>query len=191
MNNEEKLVRQGFLVDKKEYERSKIHIPISGINEQMQEHINKMTKQFDEDVVLELSKTYDIKGTAQEIAEMISNLKKELQKSKEDINNLKHMLEESYKTIDRQLDYIFRLKSGLVKKYKLTKNEVLELKYMQNIGYTDLRTDECFPPYFKLQAHRKSGHTHTHERLFYDYKHLEKSKEYSIEEILNNYEVIE
>ncbi|MEG0409111.1 MAG: hypothetical protein RR623_09580 [Bacilli bacterium] len=202
MIDEEKLAIQGFLIEKKEYEQSKLHIPISCINKQIEEHVDKMNKQFDEDVVLELSKTYNIKGTAQEIVEMISNLKKELQKSKADINNLKQMLEESYKTIDRQLDYIFKLKSSFAKnigrqemkgnfysfllsryteKYKLTKNEVTELKYMQLFG--------------QIFSFNKSIDTWcltaNCKKFIFKYDYLDKTKTYSIEEILANYEVVE
>lgn len=82
-------------------------------------------------------------------------------------------------------DYKNWLDSEYIEKYKLTENEVIELKYMFNVhGLIQLEFGCVCGGWSRLQD----------GDLFMcvnKYENLNKSKTYSIEEILSNYEVVE
>lgn len=81
--------------------------------------------------------------------------------------------------------------SEYIKKYKLTENEVIELKYFKSIGYSHLKVDKSVQNSNRLKALRSSGEMVCYADLYNNYVNLDKSKTYSIEELLENHEVVE
>lgn len=94
---------------------------------------------------------------------------------------------------ERSPDCVERFKewanSEAIKKYELTENEVIELKYFKSIGYSHLKVDKSAQNSNRLKAFWSSGEIVCYEDLYNDYVNLDKSEAYTIDELLEKVEV--